>query len=270
MTRQELGALLNLEENFIPDGRRNRPGTLCVPNFITIHNTDNPNAGADARSHGRFLINTGHYILNGRQHWVSWHYSVDDHRVVKHLPLNEKAFHAVSGNAQSIGIEICMNQGIDQAKAFLTAARLCAVLLFDLTRLQKDVRKVVPHKFWTGKDCPRLLLDSGNVLGRKWNDFINLIQHELNSITVADAAIAPDMEVSVAMDEKIYSLESIQNFEDFHMDENETDQENNSIVALELELYTAMLQQAKKRGVKVETLINLWLQQKLDEHSINQ
>lgn len=126
MTRQELGASLNLEENILPAGRQNRPGILMVPRFITIHNTDNSNAGADARAHGRFLINTGHYMLKGNKHWVSWHYSVDDIRVVKHLPGNEKAFHAVAGNGQSIGIEVCMNQGIDQAKAFLNAARLCA------------------------------------------------------------------------------------------------------------------------------------------------
>ncbi len=53
-------------------------------------------------------------MLNDKQHWVSWHYSADDNRVIKHLPLDEKAFHAVNGNGQSIGIEVCMNQGIDQ------------------------------------------------------------------------------------------------------------------------------------------------------------
>lgn len=118
MTRQEFAALLNLEENIVPIGRRNRPGHLNVPKFVTIHNTDNSNTGADARAHGRFLINTGHYMLNGKQHWVSWHYSVDDKRIVKHLPLNEKAFHAASANGQSIAIEVCMNKGIDQAKLF--------------------------------------------------------------------------------------------------------------------------------------------------------
>lgn len=70
MTRQELGALLNLEENFVPAGRQNRSGVLIVPKFITIHNTDNKNAGADAQAHGRFLINTGHYMLKGNKHWL--------------------------------------------------------------------------------------------------------------------------------------------------------------------------------------------------------
>ena len=38
-------------------------------------------------------------------------------------------------------------------------------------------------------------------------------------------------------------------------------------VPIELELLSAVEQQARLRGVQVETLINLWLQQKLAEHS---
>jgi len=38
-------------------------------------------------------------------------------------------------------------------------------------------------------------------------------------------------------------------------------------VPIELELLSAVEQQARLRGVQVETLINLWLQQKLAEQS---
>lgn len=34
---------------------------------------------------------------------------------------------------------------------------------------------------------------------------------------------------------------------------------------VEVELFTELEKQAQKRGVKVETLVNLWLHQKLDE-----
>jgi hypothetical protein len=37
-------------------------------------------------------------------------------------------------------------------------------------------------------------------------------------------------------------------------------------VPIESELLGSIEQQAKKRGVKVETLVNLWLQQKLNEN----
>lgn len=257
MTRQELGALLNLEENLIPQGRRNRPGTINVPNFITIHNTDNSNAGADARSHGRFLIHTGHYMLNGREHWVSWHYSVDDKRIVKHLPLNEKAFHAVNGNGQSIGIEICMNQGIDQAKAFLNAARLSAILLFDLESLNREIQKVVPHKFWTGKNCPRLLLDSGNVLGNKWNNFLDQIENELSSITENDSMIMADMNENFDSDINIHDLSS-QDLLHLDVEEDETVFDNISTVnvPVKMEIYSEMASEAQKKGINVSILIN--------------
>jgi hypothetical protein len=37
-------------------------------------------------------------------------------------------------------------------------------------------------------------------------------------------------------------------------------------VPIEVELLSSVEKQAKLRGIKVETLINLWVQQKLDEH----
>ena len=41
-------------------------------------------------------------------------------------------------------------------------------------------------------------------------------------------------------------------------------------VPIELDLLSAVEHQARLRGVQVETLINLWLQQKLAEQSANQ
>lgn len=41
--------------------------------------------------------------------------------------------------------------------------------------------------------------------------------------------------------------------------------EINCVVPIEAELFTALEKQARQRGVQVETLINLWLQQKLME-----
>jgi hypothetical protein len=38
-------------------------------------------------------------------------------------------------------------------------------------------------------------------------------------------------------------------------------------VPIEVELFAAIEKQAQKRGVQVETLVNLWLQQKLVEQA---
>lgn len=175
MKRKEFGKLLNLKENYIPQGKRNRPGTPNTLEYITAHNTDNTDKGANASAHSKFVKNTGYYInkKSGEKIYVSWHYTVDDLQIIKHLPINEKGFHARNdGNTRSIGIEICMNKGIDQDAAFLRAARLFAVLLYDL---KKPADAIVPHYFWTEKNCPRLLLNNGKP-GKKWKDFISMIK----------------------------------------------------------------------------------------------
>jgi len=115
---------------------------------------------------------------NLKKNWVSWHYTVDDKRVVKHLPTNEKGWHAGPGNQESIGIEICMNSGIDQAAAFDRTARLAAALLHDLGLSLTDV---VTHRFWTGKKCPQLLLDGGDE-GAKWRYFLASVKAYYESI----------------------------------------------------------------------------------------
>jgi len=179
MKRTDFGKLLNLKEDLIALGKRNRPGTPNTLEFITVHNTDNTDAGADAASHAKFVKNTGFYMHNGEKIFVSWHYTVDDKQVIKHLPINEMGFHARNnGNLRSLGIEICMNQGIDQEAAFLRAARLIAALRFDL---KKPNDAIVPHHFWTGKNCPSLLLNNGSP-GNKWKAFKELIKAEFATI----------------------------------------------------------------------------------------
>lgn len=179
MKRSDFGKLLNLKEDFILLGKHNRPGTANTLEFITVHNTSNTSKGADAASHAKFVKTKGFNMVNGEKILVSWHYTVDDKQIIKHLPINEMGFHARNnGNLRSIGIEICMNQGIDQNAAFLRAARLIAALRFDL---KKPNDAVVPHQFWTGKDCPVLLMDSGKP-GKKWKDFKELIKTEFATI----------------------------------------------------------------------------------------
>lgn len=176
MTRGELGMSLNLKIDHILPGRPNRSGAPLTPKFLTIHNTDNSRMGADAEAHGRFVKETGYYVHNGQKRWISWHYTVDDDSCVRHLPLNEVGWHAGSaaGNATSIGIEICMNAGINQERAFDRTQRLIACLCYDLNL---DVgSKVVPHKHWSGKNCPRLLLGAG------WEPFLEGAGHYLAQI----------------------------------------------------------------------------------------
>lgn len=177
MTRDEFAGLVNISTELIAPGRPNRPGTKILPRYMTIHNTDNTDAGADAAAHSKFVRNTGYYVLpSGKKDFVSWHYTVDDGRVIQQMPVDEEAYHAKSGNSQSLGIEVCMNKGIDQQGAFLRAARLTALLLYDHAAAF-DISCVVPHMKWTQKKCPVLLLDNGQ-LGPKWQQFIDTVRAE--------------------------------------------------------------------------------------------
>nr|GFD20076.1 hypothetical protein [Tanacetum cinerariifolium] len=157
---------LNLTADFIPKGASNRPGQPLTPTFITVHNTANADHGANALMHAQYLKGA-----EARQRQVSWHFTVDDHQCVQSLPLDERGWHAGTGlgNASSLGIEICENAGIDQAAANSRAALLVAALL---RHLGLAITQVVPHKHWSGKQCPHLLLDANGTIKR----FLQLVQ----------------------------------------------------------------------------------------------
>ena len=140
-----------IQRRIIPAGRRNRPGGRNPDAYITIHETGNTDAGADAEAHGKYLAGSA-----GEASLTSWHYTVDDHAIVQHLPDNETAYHAGDGaggpgNAQSIGIEICVNQDGDFEAARANAAALVRLLMAEHGI---PLANVVQHNRWNGKNCP--------------------------------------------------------------------------------------------------------------------
>jgi len=161
-------------QDFIPSGRRNRPGYKLTPKYITIHDTANTQAGADARAHAQYLKGSTAASLP-----VSWHYTVDDKVIYQHLPLNENGWHASDGangpgNRQSIGIEICENRDGNRAAAEANAAWLTAKLLKDY---DLGLDRVKQHYDWSGKNCPRVLR------GRKggWKNFLAAVEANLKT-----------------------------------------------------------------------------------------
>lgn len=172
MSRVKLGKSLNLKTELIPIGRPNRKRTQIRPTSITMHNTSNENKGADADAHSRFVRKTGYYMWKGKKRWVSWHYTVDDKQVIKHLPIHELALHAGRANGSSIAIEVCMHSDNDQQSANDRAARLVAVLLFDLGLNTQDIKT---HKYWTNKNCPILLLEDFGAFTAKVKAYLDEI-----------------------------------------------------------------------------------------------
>ncbi|WJZ23602.1 N-acetylmuramoyl-L-alanine amidase [Listeria phage LIS04] len=149
--------MVQIIQDFIPVGNGNRSRIAMKPQYITVHNTSNTSKGAGAKSHANFAKNP--------KTAVSWHFTVDDSVIYQHLPLNEVGWHAGdgrgTGNMKSIGIEICENTDSDFEVAVKNAQWL-------INKLMKEhgisLSNVVPHKHWSGKLCPRKLLD-------RWDSF---------------------------------------------------------------------------------------------------
>ncbi|MEB9054279.1 N-acetylmuramoyl-L-alanine amidase [Bacillus cereus] len=163
------------ESNIIPKGNRNRPAYSMNPRYITIHTTANQNAGTDARAHARYVNN------GGGSSSVSWHFTVDDNRIVQHLPLNENGWHAGDGNGagnrSSIGIEICENRDGNFEKALTHAAGLVKFLM---AHLGLKIGNVVSHQHWSGKNCPRPIFNRPG----GFEGFKRMIEDSLNDMVV--------------------------------------------------------------------------------------
>jgi len=156
---------LHIMRDFIPVTNANRPRKRLRPAHITIHNTGNPNPGADAAAHARYMKGEE---AQARQ--VSWHFTVDDRTIIQSLPTNEIGWHAGPGNASSLGIEICMHEGMDETEAYERAALLVAVLARKYgIAVPNGIRQ---HHDWTGKNCPSVLRASPD----GWSHFLGMIE----------------------------------------------------------------------------------------------
>jgi N-acetylmuramoyl-L-alanine amidase CwlA len=164
---------MNIIQRLIPDNKKPKYNVkgkevtfVMVPEYITIHETDNKRKGATAEAHARLQA-------GGNSRKASWHYQVDDKQTIQSLPTNEAGIHAGdgengTGNRKSVAIEICVNEDGDYEKALKNAAQLVAFLMKEL---KIPIHKVVPHQHWSGKNCPRNLLS-------RWTEFITLCKIE--------------------------------------------------------------------------------------------
>jgi len=122
--------------------------------YIVVHNTANPES--TARNERDYLTNETNVDS------TSWHIAVDEKEMVEAIPVTEIANHAgdVVGNEYGIGIEICESGDYKQAEE--NATKLIAYLM---KRYHIPLSRVTTHQHFSGKACPRLLLDH-------WKGFI--------------------------------------------------------------------------------------------------
>ncbi|PWA11079.1 N-acetylmuramoyl-L-alanine amidase [Pueribacillus theae] len=159
---------MKIIQAFIPKSNTfTRPGFSMKPEYITVHETDNPNVGANALAHARLQE-------NGNRRQASWHFQVDDKPIIyQSIPTNEAAWAGGdgrngTGNRKSVHIEICVNRDGDYGKAKIHAAWLVRYLMKEINI---PISNVVQHNKWSGKNCPRNLRKGAN-----WDEFIALVQ----------------------------------------------------------------------------------------------
>ncbi len=161
--------MVSIKRNILSQRLKNVPNRKMTPKYITIHNTANSSRGANAEMPSRYQHNGS----GGRQ--TSWHYSVDDKEIWQTLEDNQQGWHTGTskGNAESIGIEICENSEGDFEKAVSNAQELIKSLM---NKHNIPLNRVVTHKYWSGKNCPRLLLN-------RWSSFVKGIDVRGGSIS---------------------------------------------------------------------------------------
>ena len=143
---------------------RKRPGVKRQIQYIVIHNT--ANSSSTAQNEVDYLSNPNNTSS------TSFHIAVDDHQIIEAIPVNEIAFHAGdrTGNRYGIGIEIC--ESGDFAKAKAHAAKLTAYLM---KTYNLPIEQVKTHYDFSGKACPRLLLDD-------WDTFIKQVEEAYRAL----------------------------------------------------------------------------------------
>ena len=153
--------------------------------YITIHSTENYTA--DARQHSLALkhgaLRSAKTRHGNRIGFLIWHFTVDDHVAIQHMPTSEQGEHADfdgPGNRLSIGIEMCENRGSNLTATVERTAKLTAVLM---KRNHIPLSNVVPHYHWprrgknpANKNCPHFLLENGRP-AYKWRKFVGRVNY---------------------------------------------------------------------------------------------
>lgn len=153
----------NIRKQIIPISAGKRSGRKITPTTLTIHSTDNPSSTAQ---------NERDWLTNPDNHRAaSWHICVDEKQAVMAIPLNERALHAGNkqGNDTSISLEIC--ESGNREKTLQNAAEVAAQLLRERGW---GVDKLRQHHDWSGKNCPRILRDTG-----RWDWFVEQVKQKL-------------------------------------------------------------------------------------------
>lgn len=166
---------MNIVYDYVPQSSKKRTGRQMTATTLTIHSTGNPDS--TARNERDYLTNPQNTTDTG------FHLVVDEKECICCIPFTEVAYHAGDGangpgNTTSVAMEIC--ESGDREKTLKHAAQVAA---WFLQGRGWGVEQLRQHHDWSGKNCPRILRDTG-----RWQEFVQMVGKEMNAeMTVAEA-----------------------------------------------------------------------------------
>lgn len=142
-----------------------------IPTFITIHETSMGLEKVPYYKDAEHYINLLDFPKGDPR--VGYHFLCGDDVIYQLLESWVRTAHAGSteGNS-SIAIERLVNSDIDFDRAINNQAKLTATLMY---MYNIPLKNVVPHKHWSGKDCPARLL--AGMYRWTWNRFIKTVEY---------------------------------------------------------------------------------------------
>lgn len=158
-----------IREDLIPINKR-RTGKELKPTTLTIHSTGNLKSTAQ---------NERDYLASkSNDNYAGFHVVVDEKEAIKAIPFNEITYHSgtTKGNTTSLSLEICESGNRDK-----TLQRAIEVTAYILKQKGWGVDKLRQHHDWNGKNCPRILRDTG-----KWDWFKSEVKKQL---TIVDTTV---------------------------------------------------------------------------------
>ena len=140
-----------------------------IPKYITIHETSLGTDKVPANKNAEHYIELLEHPKGDPRY--GYHFLCGDNQVWQFLPTYVRTAHAGStaGNS-SIGIERLVNVDIDFDQAIKNQAKLTATLMY---MYNIPLENVVPHKYWSGKECPARLL--AGMYGWNWDKLLNTV-----------------------------------------------------------------------------------------------
>lgn len=159
------------------------PNAKITPTSVTAHNTGNWDVPAN--NYYRSLKRQNESKPDAGQ--SSYHFVVDDKEIYQIIDTTNKTYHAgnSTGNATSIGVEICMFKDKARHEKAKKNAKALFVHLLKAHKLGTD--KVKKHQDWSGKYCPQTILDEKN----GWSNFTKGIKDLYNGSTTSSSSSTP-------------------------------------------------------------------------------